>query len=135
MARIKDLTGQKFGHLTAIRQYGRSGYFITWLCRCECGTEIIVRGTELSRGAVQSCGCQNKGRQKAPPPDGGIMEYGKSQNNPKCGWEHTDCFAFLDGCCTALSDASFPLREDCPFFKAAAQRRKELWDYEMSGIE
>lgn len=28
-----------------------------YLCRCECGTEIVVRGTSLTSGNTTSCGC------------------------------------------------------------------------------
>ena len=28
-----------------------------WHVRCDCGTELEVRGTELRRGATRSCGC------------------------------------------------------------------------------
>jgi hypothetical protein len=53
---IRDITGQKFGRLTAIKRLGSSkrGQSI-WLCRCDCGKikEIVL--TRLSR--VKSCGC------------------------------------------------------------------------------
>lgn len=29
----------------------------TWNCRCDCGVEKVVRGTELVRGGSLSCGC------------------------------------------------------------------------------
>ncbi len=54
-ARI-DLTGQKFGRLTAISaaSWGRP---TTWLCVCDCGTEITVRQGNIRNGHTQSCGC------------------------------------------------------------------------------
>ena len=58
---IKDLTGQKFGRLTAlsrIEQPGRS----QWRCVCDCGRELIVFALNLMRGNSKSCGCYAKER-------------------------------------------------------------------------
>lgn len=53
-----DITGQKFGHLTAIcfdSVRGRREYF--WKCRCDCGKEVHARGTHLRGAKTFSCGC------------------------------------------------------------------------------
>ncbi len=60
-----ELTGQKFGKLTAIK---RDGYFpnggdcrlIGWLCKCECGNTKRVRGSSLKSGNTTSCGCDQR---------------------------------------------------------------------------
>ncbi len=52
-----DLAGQKFNRLTAINSAGRDKRGILWRCICECGTEVIVRGSNLPNGNVKSCGC------------------------------------------------------------------------------
>jgi hypothetical protein len=55
---VKDITGQKFGRLTAIRVVGRPKWRVyVWLCSCECGQVVEVRVSSLRRGASQSCGC------------------------------------------------------------------------------
>lgn len=61
-----DITGQRFGRLTAIKLIPReertwSNKERAWLCKCDCGNEIIVRQRNL-RGArmTQSCGCVRK---------------------------------------------------------------------------
>ena len=53
------LIGKKFGYWTVI-DYGFSHKKtrIHWLCRCECGTEKTVCGTELKKGTSLSCGCK-----------------------------------------------------------------------------
>lgn len=58
---IKDLTGMKFNRLTVIKEYGRdkSGN-VTWLCKCDCGNECTVIGTNLLKGSSMSCGCLQK---------------------------------------------------------------------------
>lgn len=44
MRKIKDLTGKKFGRLTAICPNGKNKQNATlWLCICECGSECQAR--------------------------------------------------------------------------------------------
>lgn len=58
MCKVKDITGKKFHRLTAIKRVGsnKEGRAI-WLCKCDCGKEIVVSGVLLRNGAVKSCGC------------------------------------------------------------------------------
>lgn len=57
--RKSNLVGQKFGLLTAIKEDGKgNGGKVYWLCRCDCGNEKRVRGTDLKNGNTKSCGCQ-----------------------------------------------------------------------------
>lgn len=54
----KDLTGQKFGKLTALYPTDkRSGHHIVWHCKCDCGNECDVAGAMMTIGHVNSCGC------------------------------------------------------------------------------
>ena len=53
----KDLTGKKFGKLTAVAVEKSHGGHIYWRCTCECGAEKIVRGSHLLDGHTTSCGC------------------------------------------------------------------------------
>src|SRR4051812_41512091 len=55
--RARDLTGQTFGRLTALRLDGHIGVDRAWLCRCECGVEKRIRAASLTRGNSTSCGC------------------------------------------------------------------------------
>lgn len=61
MGKIKDLTGKKFGRLTAmkIEHFGIKNKAY-WLCKCDCGKEKVVCGSLLTYGAVKSCGCLQK---------------------------------------------------------------------------
>lgn len=55
---FKDLTNQKFGKLTAlypIKNETETRYY--WICQCECGNLARVRGSSLTTGNTQSCGC------------------------------------------------------------------------------
>lgn len=42
-----------FGWLTVLRNVQRND----WLCRCECGVEVVVKGFKLLSGNNKSCGC------------------------------------------------------------------------------
>ena len=62
MGKLIDLTGQRFGRLTVIKRadniYTPNGTQETmWLCRCDCGNEIITRARRLKDGNKKSCGC------------------------------------------------------------------------------
>lgn len=58
MPKIKDITGQRFGRLTAIKITGKTQDRKTlWLCRCDCGSELITAGKSLRTGNTKSCGC------------------------------------------------------------------------------
>jgi hypothetical protein len=56
-----ELTGQRFGRLTALRDVGKNkdGRFI-WECMCDCGSITRVLSNSLKDGHTQSCGCLNK---------------------------------------------------------------------------
>jgi hypothetical protein len=53
-----DLTGQKFGKVTAIkptkeRKDGR----VVWECLCDCGNIVYISSHDLQQGRKNSCGC------------------------------------------------------------------------------
>lgn len=61
MGRACNISGQRFGALTAVRclDMNNKGYRV-WLCRCDCGGEIAVDTRRLKRGIVTNCGCVPK---------------------------------------------------------------------------
>lgn len=59
--RRKDITGERFGRLVAVRYTEKSRYGgWKWLCRCDCGGFNEVAADRLKKGEVQSCGCLHK---------------------------------------------------------------------------
>lgn len=60
MGKLQDLTGQRFGRLTVL---SRADDYVSpagkrtvrWLCRCDCGKEVIMLRNTLTQ--AQSCGC------------------------------------------------------------------------------
>jgi hypothetical protein len=54
MGTLIDLSGQRFGRLTAIRYIKAEK---KWECLCDCGTTKIVKTMLLRSGKTRSCGC------------------------------------------------------------------------------
>lgn len=59
-----DLTGKRFGHLTVIKQAdapetNKNKSATYWLCKCDCGNEIVVIAANLNNKHTTSCGCIN----------------------------------------------------------------------------
>lgn len=55
-----DLTGKRFGKLTAIKPTGnKRRRYIEWECLCDCGNTTYVASGDLNYGSVTSCGCKN----------------------------------------------------------------------------
>lgn len=54
---FKDISGQKFGRLTAIQYDHNKGKVAIWFCQCECGKTLLVDGLKLRSGHTSSCGC------------------------------------------------------------------------------
>lgn len=62
MIKSKNLTGQRFGRITVIE---RANDYISpkgchrpmWLCRCDCGNEVVIDPSKLKSEHTQSCGC------------------------------------------------------------------------------
>ena len=60
MGNFIDLKGNKYGRLIVIDRFASNSSCLKWLCRCECGKEKIVRGSDLKNGHTKSCGCLHK---------------------------------------------------------------------------
>lgn len=52
-----DLTNQRFERLTVLKEAGRKWGGVAWLCRCDCGNEIILASKDLRFHNTRSCGC------------------------------------------------------------------------------
>ena len=59
-----DISGKRFGRLTAMQKVenNKSYQTTTWLCRCDCGGKVVVEYGSLTRkkNPTQSCGCLGK---------------------------------------------------------------------------
>lgn len=62
MKQYEDLTGKRFGRWTVLYEgepiIGSGNRRLRrWICRCDCGSERLVRELNLKQGKSSSCGC------------------------------------------------------------------------------
>ena len=72
-----DITGQKFGRLTATECVGKS----RWRFSCDCGGETITSSNNVKNGHTQSCGCYRRERAGETH-----RKYGKSYTKVRNAW-------------------------------------------------
>lgn len=77
MPKFMDLTGQRYGRLTAIeidaqRTHNGKTY---WRCKCDCGEYTSVMTGNIRSGAVLSCGCLQKERAIAAKTKHGYLHH------------------------------------------------------------
>lgn len=86
MSKFIDLTGQRFGRLTVIKQYGvaKSGHAL-WDCKCDCGNTKIISSNQL-RGLTRSCGCLQREKAAQYCKDNG-HKHKKEKENIGVGFE------------------------------------------------
>ena len=75
MGKVKDITGQKFGRLTALYRLHNTKGRTKWLCVCECGNLTEVTIYDLISGHIKSCGCLRK-------------PHGQCRSRLYCIWEN-----------------------------------------------
>lgn len=91
-----DLTGQRFGRLKAL-SYVVSDDRRAWLCECDCGQRVEVRGRNLRIGKTSSCGCFKRERMAA----GIAVKHGMTKTATYKSWNS------MIGRCTNPADPSF----------------------------
>lgn len=57
ISKFKDISGQKFGRLTALHRLHNTKGKTKWLCVCDCGNLKEIYLEYLTRGDTRSCGC------------------------------------------------------------------------------
>ncbi len=85
-----NLTGQKFGRLTALRRVGtdKDGKAV-WACICSCGRQSFVRAHSLKRGNTTSCGLRGRGqaaRSRARAIRANLVQRGKRARIRRQRW-------------------------------------------------
>lgn len=70
MSRKIDLTGQRFGRLTVIKEsepkiFANGKKATMWLCKCDCGSLKAYNSQALRKGLTKSCGCYHSEMVKA----------------------------------------------------------------------
>ena len=78
--RALDLLGQRYGQLLVIARAGHVRRFAAWLCKCDCGNEVVVRSDKLRGGRKLTCGSYEKHSRWG----GKTTEFRKEHNS----WSH-----------------------------------------------
>lgn len=97
MSKIKriDIEGQKFGKLIPIKRvhHNNSKHLNHWLCKCDCGNEVIASTGALRRNKHLSCGCIRKGEEnhnwkggRITTPNGYVKKYSPEHPNNVNGY-------------------------------------------------
>ncbi len=80
MSKAIDITGQRFGRLTAIEPTKSQGWGTSWLCICDCGKTKAIRSDVLRHGESRSCGCLSDEARRRPKPK---TSSGPSRKSPE----------------------------------------------------
>jgi hypothetical protein len=69
--RFIDMLGRRVGRLVVVATAASRGAKMQkwWLCKCDCGESVDVRGDHLRRGETISCGCMLVDRPNRPAGD------------------------------------------------------------------
>lgn len=75
MPKKVDMTGRDIGRLVVVEECGRDARGeALWRCRCECGNEVIVLGSNLRNEHTTSCGCYQRERSAEAHTTHGLCE-------------------------------------------------------------
>jgi hypothetical protein len=80
----KDITGNKYGKLTAISFVSCINKKTTWLFKCECGVEKEIKINNVMYNGTMSCGCL---RIENFLSGGSNKKHGKSKSNTYRIWD------------------------------------------------
>jgi len=81
-----DLTGNRYGRLTVIEYVYTKNRKPHWRCRCDCGNETIVSGSNLRYGVTKSCGCLEEENRKRHVEES--RKHGESYTRLHKAWTH-----------------------------------------------
>jgi len=83
---LNDITGKKFGRLTALYFIPDSSKFAKFWCVCECGVEKSIMRGALTSGQTISCGCYKKEISGVANTIHGHARVGKARNPTYSSW-------------------------------------------------
>lgn len=96
-----DITGERYGRLTVIKEVESNKYHRRWLCQCDCGNETVAYMNSLRNGNTQSCGCLQKERAHEANISNlagrkfgklTVLEIDQTKKNNRVYWKcHCDC--------------------------------------------
>lgn len=78
-----NLVGKRFGRLLVLKEDGKFGTNLGWMCQCDCGALVRVRGVSMVRGITKSCGCLHREKMSALK-----RTHGMSRSPEHQAWNH-----------------------------------------------
>ena len=133
------MIGQRFGRLVVGQRYtGRDKPSKYWHVTCDCGTEKIVRGSQLTSGGTVSCGCYARERARRTRTHGmtGTFEFRSwSAMRKRCTNPNHKAYHRYGGrgiaVCSEWEDFAtfFADMGPCPFPKGSIERVDTDGDY------
>lgn len=81
-----DITGQRFGRLTALRFVPDDSEYSKFLCLCDCGTEKLIATQSLIRSYTVSCGCFGRQHRVGKSTIHGYGKSGKDRSPTYSSW-------------------------------------------------
>lgn len=93
-----ELTGQRYGRLTVLEPAENIGTRTAWLCRCDCGREIVAKTIHLRNGHVKSCGAECPLRKRAAKKKA-VRKPGEKQGG-------VYSLTYIDGTCVEMLRAN-----------------------------
>lgn len=115
MPSLVDRTGQRFGRLTVIQRVENDHRHkkVQWLCRCDCGVEVVVHSAKLESGHTKSCGCllrENSARMAKES----FTTHGLSQSDEYFMWRRAKQRAKLKNIPFTITLFDIVIPEYCP---------------------
>lgn len=101
--RAVDLTGKRFGMLTAVERIAsRPGLSGLWRCVCDCGNDRTAGASDLTAGHTTNCGCKRRTHGHSYVDGKATPTYSSWRNmiarctNPKAsGFDHYDALGVV----------------------------------------
>jgi len=79
MREPENLVGRKIAGWTVLARVKHEHRRVWWRCRCDCGTEKDVQGSQLRHGTSRSCGCFNRCAYRIPGMGSSVGGYSKTR--------------------------------------------------------
>lgn len=93
MGKFVDLTGMRYGKLTVIKSLGIDKWrAMRWLCKCDCGTELVSTSSRLNYKHKMCLNCQKENLKVIP------KTHGQSYSKTYTSWDKmlTRCYKSSD---------------------------------------
>lgn len=86
-----DITGERFGKLTAVEYVGSTTHGRKWRCTCDCGGETVAHTHSLRGEQIRSCGCMGPKIQLKDQRFGKLLVLSEHPKRDKTGLIRWNC--------------------------------------------